>query len=166
MQEQDYPQEKHTEKQENQDKSTEQKSYDQDLSNRAIENDIAQKEPLVESIMKDSSDNKDKELTNGNNIQDHQKDFENRAEQNFEARGEEQSENSHPENPETKGLGESLLEQSKVESGLHSSESDSNDHLTIKNADEDVIAHYYSDGSIKSTSSKADSDLIWLTGMP
>ena len=61
MNEQDYPFEKPIEKQENQNKSTEQKSYDQDLSNRAKENDMERQEPLGEGIMKDSSDVKDKD---------------------------------------------------------------------------------------------------------
>ena len=44
--------------------------------------------------------------------------------------------------------GEALSIQSELQSGWHSSPSDFNNHLTIKNADGNVSGHYYSDGSI------------------
>jgi len=44
-----------------------------------------------------------------------------------------------------------LLEQSQKESGWHSSRSDLNEHLSIKNQDREVIGHLYKDGTIKGT---------------
>ena len=46
-------------------------------------------------------------------------------------------------------MGKSLLDQARLESGWHISPSDSNTHLTIKNASGNVTGHYYADGSIK-----------------
>jgi hypothetical protein len=48
-----------------------------------------------------------------------------------------------------KSFTERLLEQARKDSGWHSSRSDSNAHLSIKNADVTVVGHLYPDGSIK-----------------
>jgi len=42
-----------------------------------------------------------------------------------------------------------LLIQAEIESGWHTSRTDENPHLTIKNASGVVVAHYYHDGSYK-----------------
>ena len=46
-------------------------------------------------------------------------------------------------------IGERLTIQSELQSGWHSSRSDANNHLTIKNANGKTTGHYYENGMIK-----------------
>lgn len=46
-------------------------------------------------------------------------------------------------------MGEQLLQQAENDAGWHESPSDRNEHLTLKNADGDIQAHVYRDGSWK-----------------
>lgn len=62
-------------------------------------------------------------------------------------------------------LGATLLGQSRRESGWHSSPSDDNKHLTIKNSDGRTTGHYYEDGSIKSFG-ELGGGTDWLVGKP
>ncbi|MBI2124482.1 hypothetical protein HYT92_01695 [Candidatus Pacearchaeota archaeon] len=50
-----------------------------------------------------------------------------------------------------KSMSEKILEQFIKESGWHTSRSDDNEHLTIKNSDRRVTGHLYKDGTIKGT---------------
>lgn len=64
-------------------------------------------------------------------------------------------------------IAKKYLEQMKRESGMHTSRSDENNHLSIKNSDGKVIGHMYEDGSIKGTNSMPDDQgksgaLPWL----
>lgn len=56
-------------------------------------------------------------------------------------------------------MSDKLLIQSEMQSGWHSSPSDANDHLSIKNGMGQVTGHYYKDGSIKDF----NGSLNWLT---
>jgi hypothetical protein len=46
-------------------------------------------------------------------------------------------------------MGERLMIQSELQSGWHSSRSDANEHLSIKNSNGDVTGHLYRNGGIK-----------------
>jgi len=59
-------------------------------------------------------------------------------------------------------LGKALLEQARKESGLHTSQSDLNPHLTVRNAAGEITGHYYPDGSVKDF----NGSLAWLRGIP
>jgi len=55
-------------------------------------------------------------------------------------------------------MAKNLLSQSEKESGWHTSQSDSHEHLTVKNADGKVTGHIYKDGSRKDK----NGSLEWL----
>ena len=66
-----------------------------------------------------------------------------------------------------KSMAEKALEQFEKgpapwNSGWHPSNSDSNEHLSIKNADKKVIGHFYKDGIIKGTNEDGSGALSWL----
>lgn len=61
-----------------------------------------------------------------------------------------------------RSMAERIIEQARSDSGLHSSRSDQNDHLSIKNADGTVIGHMYPDGMIKGTNEGGSGALRWL----
>ena len=65
-------------------------------------------------------------------------------------------------NTTEKSMAQMLLNQAKKESGWHSSRSDSNTHLSIKNADGTVIGHIYKNGTIKGTNQNGTGALPWL----
>ena len=61
-----------------------------------------------------------------------------------------------------KSMAELALRQFGKESGWHSSRSDINDHLTIKNSEGDVIGHAYKNGMIQGTNQGGSGALPWL----
>ena len=62
-----------------------------------------------------------------------------------------------------KSMAERLLEQCQKESGWHTSRSDSNVHLTIKNAEGKVTGHFYKDGAISGVNNgELSGGLPWL----
>ena len=61
-----------------------------------------------------------------------------------------------------KSMAQIALEKFQKESGWHSSSSDLNEHLSIKNADGKVIGHFYSDGIVKGTNEKGSGTLSWF----
>ena len=65
------------------------------------------------------------------------------------------------------GLGKRVLAEAFATSGWHFSLSDTNCHLSIKNAEKQVIGHMYSDGVIKGVNSQEQNQgksgaLPWL----
>lgn len=68
---------------------------------------------------------------------------------------------------DTNSMANRLLEQARRESGWHTSRSDQNPHLTIKNALGQVTGHVYQDGSTKGVNTRCSStgssdSLAWL----
>ena len=61
-----------------------------------------------------------------------------------------------------KPMAQQALEQFQKESGMHTSRSDSNNHLSVKNQDGKVIGHMYEDGSMKATNQNGAGALSWL----
>ena len=59
-------------------------------------------------------------------------------------------------------MAEAILNQAKKESGWHSSPSDDNEHLTVKNSNGLVIGHIYKDGTINGTNNGGSGALSWL----
>jgi len=61
-----------------------------------------------------------------------------------------------------RSIAERLLDNAKKDAGWHHSPSDSNKHLSIKNAEGTVIGHLYDDGTIKGTDEGGSGALRWL----
>lgn len=61
-----------------------------------------------------------------------------------------------------KSLAQRILDQAARESGWHSSRSDNNDHLSIKNSNGKVTGHAYEDGMIKGTNQDGSGSLGWF----
>ncbi len=59
-----------------------------------------------------------------------------------------------------------VFQSSINDAGFHSSPSDLNDHLSIKNAEGTVIGHDYANGLIKGTNQEGSGALSWLMPKP
>lgn len=63
---------------------------------------------------------------------------------------------------EEKSMAERAIFQAKGDAGMHTSKSDLNKHLSIKNSEGTVIGHMYADGSVKGTNEGGSGALSWL----